>query len=75
MVWYQKGDRATAQDYFEKAAQIDPTYHLNLARLYRAQGDNARARTSFEAFLAAKGASPEYREMIPQVRRELNELP
>jgi len=75
MVWYQKGDRATAQGYFEKAAQLDPTYHLNLARLYKAQGDNARARASFEAFLAAKGASREYREMLPLVRRELNELP
>jgi len=75
MVWYQKGDRATAQGYFEKAAQLDPTYHLNLARLYRAQGDNVRARASFEAFLAAKGASPEYREMVPQVRRELSQLP
>ena len=74
MVLYQKGDRAGAVAHFEKAAQLDPAYQLNLARLYKMQGDTARARAAFEAFLEAKGNSPEYRTMIPQVRRELAAL-
>jgi choline-sulfatase len=71
MVWYQKGDLDKARGYFEKAAQLDPTYQLNLGRLYKTLGDKGRARASFEAFLAARGASPEYARMIPDVRREL----
>jgi arylsulfatase A-like enzyme/Flp pilus assembly protein TadD len=71
MVWFQKGDLNTARGYFEKAAQLDVTYQLNLGRLYKQQGDKLRARTCFEAFLSAKGASPEYAQMIPQVKREL----
>ena len=71
MVAYQKGDKAAAQGYFEKAAQLDPAYQLNLARLYKMTGDKARARAAFEAFLAAKGGSAEYRQVIPQVREEL----
>src|SRR2546421_10713748 len=71
MVWFQKGDISTAQGYFEKAAGLDATYQLNLGRLYKQQGDRARARACFEAFLAAKGTSPEYARMIPQVRQEL----
>jgi tetratricopeptide (TPR) repeat protein len=65
------GDTATARGYFEKAAELDATYQLNLGRLYKQQGDRARARACFEAFLAAKGASPEYAQMLPQVRQEL----
>src|SRR5439155_4253049 len=34
MVWFQKGDLATARGYFEKAAQLDAAYQLNLGRLY-----------------------------------------
>jgi tetratricopeptide (TPR) repeat protein len=75
MVCYQKGDTAAARGYFEKAARLDATYQLNLARLYKMTGDNARARASFEAFLAAKGTSPEYRQLIPQVRAELAAIP
>jgi tetratricopeptide (TPR) repeat protein len=71
MVAYQKGDTAGARGYFEKAAQLDPAYQLNLARLYKMAGENARAKASFEAFLAAKGSSPEYRAVVPQVRQEL----
>jgi hypothetical protein len=44
---------------------------LNLGRLYKAQGDKARARASFEAFLAAKAGSSEYAAIIPEVRKEL----
>jgi len=71
MVWFQKGDLVTARGYFEKAAQLDAAYQLNLGRLYKSQGETARARACFEAFLTAKGSSPEYASMIPQVRQEL----
>jgi tetratricopeptide (TPR) repeat protein len=71
MLSFQKGDVGTARGYFEKAAELDPTYQLNLARLYKMQGETARARASFEAFLAARGSSPEYRDVVPMVRREL----
>jgi arylsulfatase A-like enzyme/Tfp pilus assembly protein PilF len=71
MTAYQKGDVAAAQGYFEKAARLDPTYQLNLARFYKMSGDNARARAAFEAFLAARSSSPEYRQIIPQVQKEL----
>ena len=71
MVAYQKGDTAAAQGYFEKAAQLDAAYQLNLARLYKMAGDKARARAAFEAFLAAKSGSAEYRHVVPQVREEL----
>jgi hypothetical protein len=54
-----------------KAAQLDAAHQLNLARLYKMARDKARARAAFEAFLAAKGASPEYRQVVPQVREEL----
>jgi len=71
MISFQKGDRAAAQAYFEKAARLEPSYHLNLARLYRMAGENAKARASFEAFLAAKGSAPDFQAVVPQVRREL----
>ncbi len=71
MTAFQKGDVAAAQGYFEKAARLDPTYQLNLARFYKMAGDNARSRAAFEAFLAARSSSPEYRQVIRQVRKEL----
>jgi tetratricopeptide (TPR) repeat protein len=74
MVWFQKGDLPTALGYFEKAALLDATYQLNLGRMYKMRGDKDRARASFEAFLAAKGASPEYQGMIPQVKQEIKAL-
>jgi choline-sulfatase len=74
MAAFQKGDVAAAQGYFEKAARLDPTYQLNLGRFYKMAGDNARARAAFEAFLAARSASPEYRQATPQVRKELESV-
>jgi choline-sulfatase len=71
MICFQKGDRAAAQAYFEKAARLEPSYHLNLARLYKMAGENAKARASFEAFLAARGSAPEFQAAAPQVRQEL----
>jgi arylsulfatase A-like enzyme/Flp pilus assembly protein TadD len=74
MTAFQKGDVNAAQGYFEKAAHIDPTYQLNLGRFYKMAGDNAHARTAFEAFLAARSSSPEYRQIIPEVRKELESV-
>ena len=71
MTAFQKADVAAAQGYFEKAARLDPTYQLNLGRFYRMAGDNARARAAFEAFLAARSSNAEYRQMIPEIRKEL----
>ena len=75
MAAFQKGDVAAAQGYFEKAARLDPTYQLNLGRFYKMAGDNTRARAAFEAFLAARSSSLEYRQMLPQVRKELAAIP
>jgi len=75
MTVFQKGDVAAAQGYFEKAARLDPTYQLNLGRFYKMAGDNPRARAAFEAFLAARSSNAEYRQMIPQVRKELADIP
>ncbi len=74
MAAFQKGDVAAAQSYFEKAARLDPTYQLNLGRFYKMAGDNARARAAFEAFLTARSGSREYRQVIPQVRKELESV-
>jgi tetratricopeptide (TPR) repeat protein len=74
MVWYQKGDRSTALRYFEKAAELDVTYQLNLGRMLKMQGEVGRARAAFERFLAAKGESAEYKDVVPLVRRELAAL-
>jgi arylsulfatase A-like enzyme/Flp pilus assembly protein TadD len=74
MAAFQKGDVATALNYFEKAAKLDPTYQLNLGRFYKIAGDNARARAAFESFLAARSGSPEFREVIPQIKKELAEI-
>jgi arylsulfatase A-like enzyme/Flp pilus assembly protein TadD len=71
MIEYQKGDLAAARSNFERAAQRDPAYQLNLARLYKMTGEKERAKAAFEAFLASKSSSPEYRQIIPQVKQEL----
>ena len=74
MASFQKGDVARAREYFEKAAQLNPIYQMNLGRLYKLAGDTARARASFQAFLAARGSSQEYRRLLPQVKAELAQL-
>ncbi|MGE5644247.1 MAG: sulfatase-like hydrolase/transferase [Acidobacteriota bacterium] len=74
MAAYQRGDMAAARGYFEKAARLNPLYQLNLGRLYKMMGDTVQARASFEAFLAAKSSTPEYRRMLPQARAELAQL-
>jgi Flp pilus assembly protein TadD len=74
MIAFQNRDLAAARTYFEKAAQLDPAYQLNLGRLYKMQGDTARARAAFEPFLAGPAERPEYRQLIPQIRKELAAL-
>ena len=71
MISFQNGNLEEARGYFEKAAQLDSTYQLNLGRLYKTMGDKPRARASFEAFLAARSSRPEYRQLIPMVKQEL----
>jgi choline-sulfatase len=74
MVAFQRRDMTAAQAYFEKAAQLDPKFQVNLGRLYKMMGDSARARACFEAFLASNGTDEEYRRMVPQVKEELARL-
>ena len=72
----QNQDPAGARDYFEKATQLDPDLvdaQLNLGLIYKMEGDRAKARACFEAFLA-KASPGAYAKVIPQVREALIEL-
>ena len=69
-------DPAGAKVYFEKAVQLDPDLveaHMNLGLIYEMSGDRARARSSFETFLA-KASPAQYGQIIPRVRQELATL-
>lgn len=73
LISIQRQDPAAARGYFEKAAQLDPDLmeaQLNLGLIYRMSGDNARARTHFQAFLA-KASPKQYGPLIPKVKEEL----
>ena len=66
-------DMAAARGYFEKAVQLDSDLleaKLNLGRIYKITGDNARARACFEAFLA-KAPAAEYGPVIARLKEEL----
>jgi Tfp pilus assembly protein PilF len=72
----QRHDEAAARRHFEKAVELDPDLveaHFNLGLFYRMAGDKARARTSFEQFLA-KAPPNRYKEQIPKARAALAEL-
>jgi len=72
----QRQDAVSARSYLEKTVQLDPDLleaQLNLGILYKMAGENARARTCFESFLA-KASPAKYGEMIPKVREELEML-
>jgi arylsulfatase A-like enzyme/Flp pilus assembly protein TadD len=73
----RKSDLSQARLHFEKAVQLNPGLleaQLNLGRIYKMMGANARARACFEAFLAR--ASPaEYADIIPRVKAELAAMP
>jgi hypothetical protein len=47
--------------------------HMNLGILYEMAGERARARSSFETFLA-KASPGQYGHIIPRVRQELTRL-
>jgi arylsulfatase A-like enzyme/Flp pilus assembly protein TadD len=74
MVAFQKGEIAKARELFEKAAQLDGTYQLNLGRLYRMAGEKAKARAAYDAFLSAASSRPEYRDLVQEARKELARL-
>ena len=76
MIAIQRQDAVSARSYLEKTVQLDPDLleaQLNLGILYKMAGENARARTCFESFLA-KASPAKYGEMIPKVREELEML-
>jgi tetratricopeptide (TPR) repeat protein len=72
----RKNEYTAARGHFEKAVQLDPNLlegYLNLGRIYRLQGADARARQCFEAFLA-KASPAEYGGVIPRIRAELESM-
>jgi arylsulfatase A-like enzyme/Tfp pilus assembly protein PilF len=76
LVAVQKKDMAAARGWFEKAVRRDPDLleaRLNLGRAYKILGDNAKARASFEAFLA-KASPAEYGPIIARLKAELAEM-
>jgi tetratricopeptide (TPR) repeat protein len=76
LVSIQKQDPNAARGYFERAVALDPDLveaHVNLGLIYEMAGDRARARSSFEAFLA-KASPTQYAQIIPRVRQELATL-
>ena len=69
----QRQDTEAALKEFERALQLDPNLmetYVNLGMLYKARGDYTHARACFETFLA-KASGTEYKDSMPQVRREL----
>jgi tetratricopeptide (TPR) repeat protein len=73
LIAIQKRDISAARGYFEKAVQLDPNLleaQLNLGRIYKNMGANARARVCWEAFLA-KASPAEYGRIIPKIKSEL----
>jgi Tfp pilus assembly protein PilF len=76
LVSIQKQAASSARRYFETAVRLDPDLveaHMNLGILYQMAGDRARARASFEQFLA-KASPAQYASIIPRVRQELATL-
>ncbi len=76
LVSIQKQDYQAARGYFERAAQLNPELvevHMNLGLLYEMAGDRARARSSFETFIA-KASPAQYGSVLPRVREKLASL-
>jgi arylsulfatase A-like enzyme len=72
MVADKQNDAATARLDFERAVQLDPAYaggQLNLGIICTRMHDIPCARAAFRAFLA--NASPDYGDVIPQVKAAL----
>jgi len=76
LIAIQNHDMTAAQSQFERAVQIDPDLveaQMNLGLIYEMQGNRARARSCFEAFLA-KASRAQYGSIIPKVKQELAKL-
>jgi arylsulfatase A-like enzyme/Tfp pilus assembly protein PilF len=76
LVATRKQDLTAARGHFEKAVALDPDLleaQLNLGRIYKMIGANARARACFQAFLA-KATRKEYGALIPKIQEELRTL-
>jgi tetratricopeptide (TPR) repeat protein len=68
------GRPAEAVPYF-RALTFDPLASYELARIYQALGENAKARAEYEYFLDAwKGADPELRPMVAEAQKALARL-
>lgn len=66
-------DTAAARVHFERAVELDPDLveaQLNLGLIYKMDGDIARAKQCFQAFVA-KAPRAQYAKLIPQVKAEL----
>ena len=77
VVAIQRQDEKTAKGYFEKAVELDAGQveaQLNLGIIYKDEGDPARARACFRAFLA-KASPAQYAQVIPKVKEELAAMP
>ncbi len=76
LIAVQRQDLAGARANFEKAVRIDPELveaQLNLGVYYRMAGDNGRARTCFQSFLAHAPRS-QYAGLIAKVKQELGSM-
>jgi arylsulfatase A-like enzyme/Tfp pilus assembly protein PilF len=76
LVAIDRRDMTSARGYFEKAVQLDPDLFealLNLGRIYKIQGNNARARACWETFLA-KAPAAEYGPIMAKLREELSTM-
>jgi tetratricopeptide (TPR) repeat protein len=72
----KKGDSGRAARHFERAIALDPSLleaYINLGLIYKESGDYARARASFEKYLA-KASPVANRDTIPKIEKELAEL-
>jgi arylsulfatase A-like enzyme/Flp pilus assembly protein TadD len=73
LVAIERRDLPAARGYFEKAVQLDPDLleaRLNLGRIYKINGDKAKARACFEEFLK-KAPPAEYGPIIAKLKEEL----
>ena len=76
LVSIQKREYQAARGFFERAVQLDPELvevHMNLGLLYEMAGERARARSSFETFIA-KASPAQYGSILPRVREKLASL-
>jgi choline-sulfatase len=76
LVAVQRHDAGAAQQQFEHAVALEPSLveaQLNLGLIYKMKGDVPHSKACFEAFLA-KASDAKYRNIIPQVKQELEAM-